>query len=357
MQKTAVITGGAGFIGGALVRDLVSSGNWRVLNIDRLGYAASPAALASVVGVPGYRFETLDIRQGTTVLELLRDVRPDVIFHLAAETHVDRSLDDPTPFLEHNVEGTFRLLEAARAYWQQLNDARRESFRLVHVSTDEVFGALGNEGAFTPETPYDPSSPYAASKAAADHLVLAWQRSFGLPALICHPTNTYGPYQFPEKLIPLMIIKALAGEPLPVYGDGMNRRSWLYVADNIAALQAAATRGMPGTRYLIGPEEDPTNLAVVERLCALLDRLAPDLPKRPCRDLIAFVTDRPAHDWRYAVDAGRAHEALGWRPRTSLSEGLESTVRWYLGNETWWRPILTKSYGGQRLGLSGNAAP
>ncbi|HMB77846.1 MAG TPA: dTDP-glucose 4,6-dehydratase [Kiloniellaceae bacterium] len=353
MQKTAVVTGGAGFIGGALVRALVASGDWRVLNIDRLGYAASPAALTPIAGAPGYRFETLDIRRGEAVLALLQELQPDVVFHLAAETHVDRSLDDPTPFLEHNIEGTYRLLEATRAYWRGLPRQRQQAFRLIHVSTDEVFGALGDKGAFTPETAYDPSSPYSASKAAADHMVLAWQRSFGLPALLCHPTNTYGPYQFPEKLIPLTIVKALAGAPLPVYGDGGNRRSWLFVADNVAALQAAAGRGQPGARYLIGPEEDPTNLAVVEQLCDLLDRLAPDLPQRPCRDLIAFVTDRPAHDWRYAVDASRTHEALGWRPRMSLAEGLETTVRWYLDNKSWWRPILTQSYGGERLGLAG----
>jgi len=292
----------------------------------------------------------MDIRERDSVARVLEEQRPSVVFHLAAETHVDRSLDDPAPFVAHNIEGTFQLLEAVRGYWGRLSASERAGFRFVHVSTDEVFGSLGSEGLFVPESPYDPSSPYSASKAAADHLVMAWHRSYGLPALVCHPTNTYGPFQFPEKLIPLMIIKVLSGDPLPVYGEGLNRRSWLFVEDHVDALRAAAERGEPGGRYLIGPAQDHSNLEVVEFLCDLLDRHAKDLPKRPSRNLITFVADRPGHDWRYAVDRKATEAALGWRARRDLASGLEKTVRWYLENRSWWQDILERRYRGERLG-------
>jgi dTDP-glucose 4,6-dehydratase len=350
MTKSVLVTGGAGFIGSALVRSLVDQGGWQLCNLDRLGYAASPQAIAGLDQRPGYRFVKMDIRERDAVARVLEEQRPSVVFHLAAETHVDRSLDDPAPFVAHNVEGTFQLLEAVRGYWGGLPASDRAGFRFVHVSTDEVFGSLGSEGAFTTESPYDPSSPYSASKAAADHLVMAWHRSYGLPALVCHPTNTYGPFQFPEKLIPLMIIKALRGDPLPVYGEGLNRRSWLFVEDHVEALRAAGARGEPGGRYLIGPAQDHSNLEVVEMLCDLLDRQAEDLPKHPSRELITFVADRPGHDWRYAVDTEATQAALGWRARHDLASGLEKTLRWYLENRGWWQDILERRYRGERLG-------
>ena len=352
MPMRVIVTGGAGFIGGAVVRQLIGETDAAVLNIDKLTYAANPDALAPLAGNPRYEFLQADIGDRPGMSDAFMRYRPDSVLHLAAETHVDRSIDGPAAFVATNVVGTQTLLDVALEYWRGLDDAARTRFHLVHVSTDEVFGSLPSAGAFTESSPYAPSSPYAASKAAADHLVRAWHKTFGLPTMITNCSNNYGPYQFPEKLIPLMIIKALAEEPLPVYGRGNQVRDWLHVEDHARGLRAVLERGRIGESYNLGGRCERTNLAVVERLCATLDRLRPRPAGRPHRDLISFVTDRPGHDQRYAMDATKIERELGWSCRSDFDRNLEDTVRWYLDNRAWWTAILGRRYGGERLGLA-----
>jgi dTDP-glucose 4,6-dehydratase len=345
MPPLLFITGGAGFIGSALIRHLIRNSDYRIVNIDALTYAGSLSSLAEVSDSPRYRFEKVDVRDGPTLRELFRAFQPDGVIHLAAESHVDRSIDGPSDFLETNVTGTFQLLEASRAH-----AARHPGFRLHHVSTDEVFGDLGPEDpAFTEETAYAPSSPYAATKAASDHLVRAWHRTYGLDVVLSNCSNNYGPYHFPEKLIPLMILNALEGKPLPVYGDGANVRDWLYVEDHARALQRIFETGRSGETYNIGGQGERTNLEVVRAICRLLDDALPTSPHCPHEGLIQFVPDRPGHDRRYAVDSSKLTRELGWTPRESFESGLAKTVDWFLRNEAWWRP-LQERYRQERLG-------
>ncbi len=346
-----LVTGGAGFIGGSVVRRLISETAHDVLNIDKLTYAASKESLAGVEGNPRYAFRRIDICDEAAVREAFRAFRPDAVMHLAAESHVDRSIDGPTAFLQTNAMGTLCLLEAARAYLSDLDETARARFRFHHVSTDEVFGALGaDDPPFSDATPYDPRSPYSASKAAADHLVRAWGHTYGLPVLITNCTNNYGPYHFPEKLIPLMIIKALKGEKLPVYGRGDNVRDWLYVDDHAEALIAVVERGRAGETYCIGGRAERTNLQMVTRIAELVDALAGPLPTgKPRTDLISFVADRPGHDFRYAMDISKIEREIGWRPTRSPEDGLQETVAWFLVNRGWWQP-LQERYAGERLG-------
>jgi dTDP-glucose 4,6-dehydratase len=343
-----LVSGGAGFIGSAACRALVGRGAF-VVNVDKLTYAANPRSLDAIAHDPHYAFERLDICDRAAMDAVLAKHQPTAVLHLAAESHVDRSITGAAAFIDTNIAGTYHLLEAARHYCAALSPARREAFRFVHVSTDEVYGSLGAEGRFHEDTPYRPSSPYSASKAASDHLAQAWHRTYGLPVIVSNCSNNYGPRQFPEKLIPLTILKALAGEALPVYGDGANVRDWLHVEDHAAGLIALIEHGRPGERYNFGGDSERTNLAVVEHICATLDRLVP--AARPRRELIAFVTDRPGHDRRYAIDASKVRRELGWQPRQSFEAGLERTVRWYLDNRPWWEPLRARVYGGERLGL------
>ena len=348
-----VVTGGAGFIGSAVCRHLVLEAGHEVVNVDKLTYAASPEAVAAAAERPGYRFVKADICDAAAMAAVFRDHEPDAVMHLAAESHVDRSIDGPAAFIETNVVGTAVLLEAARAYYEALPAERREHFRFLHVSTDEVYGSLGADGLFREETAYDPSSPYSASKAAADHLALAWARTYGLPVIVSNCSNNYGPYHFPEKLIPLMILNALDMKPLPVYGDGSNVRDWLYVQDHARALALIVERGRVGEKYNVGGRNERTNLTVVERICDIVDRLQP--AGRPRRELVTFVTDRPGHDLRYAIDAGKLEGEIGWRARETFETGLEKTVAWYLANRAWWEPIRARNYRGERLGLKRSA--
>jgi dTDP-glucose 4,6-dehydratase len=343
-----IVTGGAGFIGSALVRYLVLERGYEVLNIDALTYAGYLPSLTAVEGKPNYRFLHANICDGPAMQQAISGFRPDRIMHLAAESHVDRSITGAADFIATNVIGTFILLEAARDYWVGLQGEARDRFRFHHVSTDEVYGSLGEEGLFTEETPYDPSSPYSASKASSDHLVKAWQRTYGLPVVVSNCSNNYGPYHFPEKLIPLTILNALAGERLPVYGKGENVRDWLYVEDHARALDLIAERGRVGETYNVGGRNERRNIDVVRRICAVLDELMP--ANRPREELIEFVTDRPGHDARYAIDATKLETELGWRAQEDFDSGIEKTVQWYLDNEWWWRP-LRERYAGQRLGL------
>lgn len=344
------VTGGAGFIGSAVCRYLVGTLGHEVVNIDKLTYAANLASLESIAGSNAYTFAQIDICDRSALDEILATTAPDAIIHLAAESHVDRSITGAGDFIQTNVVGTYQLLEAARAYWSDLPEDRRSSFRLLHVSTDEVYGSLAmDDGLFSEETRYDPSSPYSASKAASDHVAIAWYRTYGLPVIISNCSNNYGPYHFPEKLIPLMIINAIEGKRLPVYGDGSNVRDWLYVDDHARALFLALTKGRPGEKYNIGGHNERSNLEVVERICTFLDAAVPT--GRPHRDLIEFVTDRPGHDARYAIDPAKAQNELGWRAEESFESGLEKTVRWFLANEAWWRPLREDRYAGDRLGL------
>ena len=341
-----LVTGGAGFIGSAVVRLAVARGH-EVVNLDALTYAANPANVAPVADSPLYRFEHADIRDRAALDRIFAEHAPDAVMHLAAESHVDRSIDGPAAFMETNVTGTFHLLEAARSYW--LAKGRPDTFRVHHVSTDEVFGSLGETGLFTEETAYDPRSPYSASKAASDHLVRAWGETYGLPVVLSNCSNNYGPYHFPEKLIPVVILNALHGQPIPVYGAGRNVRDWLYVEDHADALLTVLQDGALGRGYNIGGNNERANIDLVRDLCAILDRLRPDAA--PHGDLITFVADRPGHDLRYAIDASRIRDELGWQPSVTLQEGLERTVRWYLENEDWWRPLLSRDGVGTRLGI------
>ncbi|MEQ8394789.1 dTDP-glucose 4,6-dehydratase [Thalassobaculum sp.] len=342
--KTVLVTGGAGFIGSAVVRLLIAETDARVVNLDKLTYAASGTALRSVEDSDRYAFEQADIVDAAALKRIFETHDPDAVMHLAAESHVDRSIDGPEDFIQTNIVGTFRLLQAARQHLDTLEGARRDAFRFHHISTDEVFGSLGDDGMFTEETAYDPRSPYSASKASSDHLVRAWGETFGLPIVLSNCSNNYGPYHFPEKLIPLMIIKGLRGEPLPVYGDGQNVRDWLYVEDHARALWTVLSRGAAGESYNIGGHNEMSNLAVVETICDLLDRHAPALSGgRSRRELITFVTDRPGHDFRYAIDAAKIERDLGWTPRETFESGIEKTVRWYLENEGWWQPLAART--------------
>ncbi|WBU53463.1 dTDP-glucose 4,6-dehydratase [Paracoccus sp. SCSIO 75233] len=340
-----LITGGAGFIGSAVVRHAIRTGH-EVVNLDALTYAANLANVASVSNAPGYSFEQADIRDRAALDRILATHRPDAVMHLAAESHVDRSIDGPGAFIETNINGTYNLLEAARSYWAA--EGKPDSFRFHHVSTDEVFGSLGEDGQFTEETPYDPRSPYSASKAASDHLVRAWHETYGLPVVLSNCSNNYGPFHFPEKLVPVVILKALAGEPIPVYGDGGNIRDWLYVEDHADALLTVLESGQLGRSYNIGGENEAKNIDLVRTICAHMDALRP--AGAPHANLITFVADRPGHDRRYAIDPTRIREELGWRPSVTVEEGLRRTVEWYLDNEDWWRPLLDRDGVGKRLG-------
>lgn len=351
MQKRILVTGGAGFIGSALVRHLVADGGYDVLNIDALTYAGNLSSLDSVSGANNYRFAQADICDREQIAQLIADFRPQIMTHLAAESHVDRSLDGPGAFIQTNLVGTFSMLSGALAYWQSLDGEAKAAFRFHHISTDEVFGALGDEGYFTESTAYDPRSPYSASKAGSDHLVRAWYHSYGLPVLITNCSNNYGPFHFPEKLIPLMIIKCLAGEALPVYGNGSNVRDWLYVDDHVRALKAVFERGRVGESYMVGGRSERSNLTVVHVICDTLDQLRPRADGKSYREQINFVADRPGHDFRYAIDASKLETELGWTPQETFESGMERTIRWYLDNEAWWRAIQSGAYRGERLGL------
>ena len=344
----ALVTGGAGFIGSAACRRLVAEGI-SVVNVDKLTYAANPKSLAAIAHHPRYAFERADICDRAAMDGIFRQFEPDAVLHLAAETHVDRSISDSSAFVHTNVVGTYQLLEAARRYCEALPTGRRARFRFVHVSTDEVFGSLGPQGRFREDARYQPSSPYSASKAGSDHLASAWYRTYELPVIICNASNNYGPYQFPEKLIPLAILNALEGIPLPVYGDGSHVRDWLFVEDFVDGVLKLLDRGRPGASYNFGGGTECSNLHVAKRICGILDRIAPISRSRD--SLITFVPDRPGHDLRYAMDATKAQRELDWRPRIELDRGLELTIHWYVENRAWWEPLRRNVYRGERLGL------
>lgn len=345
-----MVTGGAGFIGSAVCRQLASGEADRVVNVDKLTYAGNLNSLRAIENLPNYVFRQIDICDDAGLLELMRSERIDVVMHLAAESHVDRSIDGPAAFIETNIIGTFRLLNAALAYWRELPPARKERFRFHHISTDEVFGDLPfDSGIFTEQTPYAPSSPYSASKASSDHLVRAWHETYGLPVVLSNCSNNYGPFHFPEKLIPLVILNALHGQPLPIYGAGANVRDWLYVEDHARALALVAAHGRLGESYNIGGRAERTNLGVVQTICDILDRKRPRRDES-YRDLIRFVDDRPGHDRRYAIDCSKIERELGWKAEQTFESGLAQTIDWYLDNEWWWRPIRDKTYAGERLG-------
>ncbi|MBR0744625.1 dTDP-glucose 4,6-dehydratase [Bradyrhizobium japonicum] len=347
---TIFVTGGAGFIGSAVIRHLLSDSGARVVNVDKLTYAANLDSLQGAAGHPRYAFEQQCISESAGLQSLFEKYQPDAVMNLAAESHVDRSIDGPAEFISTNVVGTFTLLQQALRHWRRLTPEKRARFRFLHVSTDEVFGSLGPSGLFTEQTPYAPNSPYSASKAASDHLVRSWRETFGLPTLVTNCSNNYGPYHFPEKLIPHMIIRGLANEPLPVYGDGSNVRDWLYVTDHADALMLVLERGGVGETYNIGARCERTNLDVVVRICDLLDEILPGAAA-PRRDLISFVTDRPGHDRRYAMDPGKIERELGWRPREDFESGLAKTIRWFCDNRAWWQGILDRGYRSARIGL------
>jgi len=351
-----VVTGGAGFIGSALVRHLINHTGHEVLVIDKLTYAGNLASLASVEGNSRYRFSKADICDRSALGTIFSSFNPDAVMNLAAESHVDRSIDGPADFVNTNIVGTYELLEAALAYRSKLDRDRAQEFRFHHISTDEVFGALTDDGRFLEDTRYDPRSPYSATKAASDHLVRAWGHTYGLPILITNCSNNYGPHQFPEKLIPLVTIKGLAGESLPVYGQGLNVRDWLFVEDHAAALSLILERGRVGETYNIGGDSERRNIDVVNLICDTLDKLAPKRKAKPHRELIAFVADRPGHDFRYAIDCSKLKSELGWRPRHTFESGLLATVQWYIDNRAWWQPLLTTHDAASRRGLSAKSA-
>jgi dTDP-glucose 4,6-dehydratase len=355
MKRTILVTGGAGFIGSALVRHLLTETDATVVNVDKLTYAGNLDSLAPVLPHERYAFEPVDICDAGEVGRVFERYAPDAVMHLAAESHVDRSIDGAAPFIHTNIVGTYVLLDAAKRYWSSLGEARNR-FRFLHVSTDEVFGSLGSEGRFTETTPYQPNSPYSASKASSDHLARAWHHTYGLPVLVTNCSNNYGPYQFPEKLIPVVILNALAGKPIPVYGRGDNVRDWLFVDDHVRALLTVLERGRVGETYNVGGNSERTNLEVVRAICALMDELAPN-PLRPRHEsLISFVTDRPGHDWRYAIDPAKIESELGWRPRETFETGMRRTVTWYLENGAWCDRVMDGSYQLERLGTAGEAA-
>ena len=346
-----LVTGGAGFIGSALVRHLIANTEHEVLNLDKLTYAGDLRSLDGVASSNRYAFRQADICDASAIRAALSDFRPEVVTHLAAESHVDRSIDGPSEFIQTNILGTFNMLSQVLEYWRGLDAKAKDAFRFHHISTDEVFGSLGDDGFFTEETAYDPRSPYSASKASSDHLVRAWHHTYGLPVLVTNCSNNYGPYHFPEKLIPLIIVKSLAGEPLPVYGAGANVRDWLYVDDHARALTRVFEAGKPGESYIIGARAERTNLQVVHAICETLDRLRPRGDGKSYKEQVSFVADRPGHDHRYAIDPTKLDRELGWRAAESFDTGIEKTVRWYLENDAWWAPILASSDVGQRLGL------
>lgn len=346
-----LVTGGAGFIGSALARHLVDQSDHDVLVYDKLTYAGVRESLDVIAESNRFRFVEGDICDSDRVAGLLSDYQPDVIAHLAAESHVDRSIDGPADFIQTNLVGTFVMLQTALEYWRALEPGRKEAIRFHHISTDEVFGSLGNEGYFVETTPYDPRSPYSASKAGSDHLVRAWGHTYGLPVLVTNCSNNYGPYHFPEKLIPLIIIRALGGEPLPVYGDGSNVRDWLFVEDHARALRRVFEQGVPGETYNVGGNAERKNIEVVRAICSTLDRLQPRADGESYAQQISFVTDRPGHDHRYAIDASKIRDELGWEPSVTFEDGIERTVQWYLERRDWWEPILSRRYNTGRLGL------
>lgn len=348
-----LVTGGAGFIGSALVRYLVGEVGAEVLTLDKLTYAGNLASLRPIENAPNHRFVRADICDRAAVSAALQGFMPNRIYHLAAESHVDRSIDGSADFIETNIVGTFTLMEAARHYWLELDRDHKADFRFLHVSTDEVYGSLGENGFFTEDTAYDPSSPYSASKAASDHLVMAWYRTYGFPAVISNCSNNYGPFHFPEKLIPLTILNAMHGKPLPVYGKGSNVRDWLYVEDHARALHLIGSEGQVGETYNVGGRNERRNIDVVTTICEILDRVRP--APEPHASLITFVTDRPGHDFRYAIDASRLESELGWKAQENFESGIEKTVIWYLENEWWWRPLRDKVYAGERLGTAAQA--
>ena len=347
-----LVTGGAGFIGSAVIRYLLSQTDHSTVNVDCLTYAGNLSTLEEVQAHPRYAFERVNICDAMTLNAVFERHQPDAVMHLAAESHVDRSIDGPSAFIQTNVVGTYCMLEESRRHWMSLPPGQKERFRFHHISTDEVYGSLGDHGLFTELTPYDPSSPYSASKASSDHLVRAWHRTYGLPAVITNCSNNYGPYQYPEKLIPLTITSAIAGKPLPVYGKGENVRDWLYVDDHARALVTVLEKGAVGETYNIGGNSERKNIDVVRTICALIDELLPDSPNRPHEKLITFVTDRPGHDHRYAIDASKIHKELGWKPTETFESGLKKTVQWYLSNDEWCRRAVADRYAGERLGLA-----
>ena len=354
-MKTILVTGGAGFIGGNFVHFLIENTDARIVNLDNLTYAGNLDTLAALKGDPRHLFVQGDIRDGGLVERLLTEYAVDAVVNFAAESHVDRSIDGPAEFIETNIVGTFNLLDCSRRYWSGFAEAQRAAFRFLHVSTDEVYGSLGPTGLFTETTPYAPNSPYSASKASSDHLVRAWFHTYGLPVLTTNCSNNYGPYQFPEKLVPLMILKAQRGEALPIYGDGANIRDWLYVEDHCRAIWRVLEAGTPGEVYNVGGNSEKTNLEVVDTLCALLDALLPESPYRPHSALKVHVTDRPGHDRRYAIDSSKLQRELGWEPMETFDSGLERTVRWYLANSDWCERVADGSYRGERLGAGSDS--
>src|SRR5664279_3570307 len=350
MSSRILLTGGAGFIGSAVAREIIASDVADVLVLDKLTYAGNLDNLKVLQGHPSFNFVRADICDGGAVHDILTTFKPNIVMHLAAESHVDRSIDGAAQFIQTNIVGTFKLLEIAAAYWKVLSPTERDTFRFHHVSTDEVFGSLDTNGSFDETTPYHPNSPYSASKAASDHLVRAWHHTYGLPTICSNCSNNYGPYHFPEKLIPLTILNALEGKPLPVYGNGGHIRDWLFVEDHARALVTIAERGAPGECYNVGGGSERSNLQVVEAICRIVDEIAPDAAIGPRSGLKAFVADRPGHDKRYAIDASKIKRDLGWEPRESFASGLAKTVRWYVDNPSWWQRIRSRIYRGERLG-------